>query len=281
MHNNIDELFDGLWQDYVSITPSAHKIHKLLDNCCSNDNKHSNQRQNIINDHIALRTFDLEKSALPKLAAHFLNLGYEQKGEYNFQAKKLSALHFEHQTPNAPKVFISQLRTDELSQQSQDIIHKLIEQMNEASTLKSNFLYSGTHWNATSDDYYSLLKESEYAAWMCAWGFRANHFTVSVNHLDNLDDPNMSKLEQVNNLLKQAGFKLNTSGGEIKGGSEVFLAQSSTMADSAKVQFTDKTLEIPSCFYEFAERFVLPNGKIYTGFVEASADKIFESTNAS
>lgn len=287
MHTSIDELFDGLWQDYLSITPSAHKIHKLLENHCidsfdNNDNPQSNNRpRSIINDHIALRTFDLEKTALPNLAEHFLNLGYEQKGEYDFKAKKLSALHFEHEDTNAPKVFISQLRTNELSQQSQRIIHKLVDQMEVKAPQNSHFLYSGTHWEATSDDYYNLLKESEYAAWMCAWGFRANHFTVSVNHLDNLDDSPMSKLEQVNNLLKNAGFKLNTSGGEIKGGSEVYLAQSSTMADTGEVKFTDKIVEVPSCFYEFAQRFVLPNGKLYTGFVAASADKIFESTNAS
>ena len=110
---------------------------------------------------------------------------------------------------------------------------------------------------------------------MSAWGFRANHFTVSVNYLKS----GLSHLE-VNNTLKANGFKLNTSGGEIKGGPKVHLAQSSTMADNQTVTFTDEVLKIPSCFYEFAERYKLPNGEIYQGFVAASADKIFESTNA-
>ncbi|MGL4837356.1 MAG: DUF1338 domain-containing protein, partial [Shewanella sp.] len=35
----------------------------------------------------------------------------------------------------------------------------------------------------------------------------------------------------------------------------------------------------PSCFYEFALRYPKANGELYTGFVAASADKIFESTN--
>ena len=52
------------------------------------------------------------------------------------------------------------------------------------------------------------------------------------------------------------------------------------MADNQDVTFSDETLEIPSCFYEFAQRYPLPNGELYQGFVEASADKIFESTNA-
>ena len=45
------------------------------------------------------------------------------------------------------------------------------------------------------------------------------------------------------------------------------------------VQFSDNTVTLPSCFYEFAQRFPLPNGQLYQGFVAASADKIFESTN--
>ena len=110
---------------------------------------------------------------------------------------------------------------------------------------------------------------------MSAWGFRANHFTVSINQLKS-----GLSLAEVNEKLKAEGFTLNTSGGEIKGGEDVFLAQSSTMADRQKVAFTDETLEIPSCFYEFAQRYKLPNGKLYQGFVAASADKIFESTNA-
>ena len=72
---------------------------------------------------------------------------------------------------------------------------------------------------------------------------------------------------------------LNTSGGEIKGSPEVCLAQSSTMADSMPVAFSDATVAIPSCFYEFAQRYAMANGELYQGFVAASADKIFESTN--
>lgn len=52
------------------------------------------------------------------------------------------------------------------------------------------------------------------------------------------------------------------------------------MADKIAVVFSDTTVEIPSCFYEFALRYPKANGELYTGFVAASADKIFESTNA-
>jgi hypothetical protein len=87
-------------------------------------------------------------------------------------------------------------------------------------------------------------------------------------------------IEQVNAALKAAGFVLNTVGGEVKGDPEVMLEQSSTMADKAEVAFSDGVRAIPSCFYEFALRYPQADGVLYPGFVEASADKIFESTNA-
>ena len=59
MHNNVDTLFDHLWNSYLEVTPSAVKIHKLLGDT---------QQSDVINDHIALRTFNIEKVGLEKLA---------------------------------------------------------------------------------------------------------------------------------------------------------------------------------------------------------------------
>lgn len=268
MHTSVKDLFDGLWHDYIEITPSALKIHDLL--------ARKTGSHNIVNDHIALRTFNLPELGLDKLAAHFLQLGYTQKGDYDFASKKLTAQHFEHPDPKVPKVFISELRVNELSEQAKSIIQALVGQFDSSVVTNNNFLYSGTHWQVSSEQYKALLAESEYAAWMAAWGFRANHFTVSINHLQSINE-----LEHVNTILKEAGYKLNTSGGEIKGGEDVCLAQSSTMADMAELAFSDQTIRIPSCFYEFAQRYKQSNGEYYQGFVAASADKIFESTNAS
>ncbi len=265
MHTNVNELFAKLWENYLTVTPSARKIHALLG---------SSQQDDVINDHIALRTFNLPQIGLEKLAAHFLALGYVESGEYHFEAKKLYAKHFEHPDPKQPKVFISELLLEQCSAELQQIIKALVAQMDPAAVTAENFLYSGKHWQLDQASYRTLLAESEYAAWTAVWGFRANHFTVSVNELKNF-----SSLASVNDALKQAGFALNTSGGEIKGSPEVLLEQSSTLADEAVAEFTDGDQLIPSCFYEFALRYAMPNGKLYTGFVAASADKIFESTN--
>jgi hypothetical protein len=249
----------------LSVTPLAKNVHDLLG---------STQTDDVHNDHIALRTFNIEKVGLEKLAEHFNVLGYKECGEYRFEAKNLYAKHFEHANPMHPKVFISELLVEKFSPKVQNVIHALVEKVDSDALTTDNFLYSGTHWSLDSDTYKMLLAQSEYAAWMAAWGYRANHFTVSINHLTHFNT-----IEEVNQKLKSAGFVLNTTGGEVKGSADVLLEQSSTLADNFKVKFSDGEKEIPSCFYEFAYRHNKPNSGIYTGFVAASADKIFESTN--
>ena len=46
------------------------------------------------------------------------------------------------------------------------------------------------------------------------------------------------------------------------------------------VGFAEGSKEVPCCYYEFAERFRMPDGKLFSGFIAKSADKIFESTNS-
>jgi hypothetical protein len=259
----VTELFDHIWQQYLTVTPSANKIHQLLSN--GND---------VINDHVAYRTFNIEKVNLNKLANHFLSIGYTECGQYDFSGKKLIAKHFEHTDNTMPKVFISELLVEEFPPDIQTIIHNLIDPLPANISEQPDFLYSGRPWQISSTDYKALLAVSEYAGWLAAWGYRANHFTVSINHLDNF-----TSIVGVNNCLKNSGFILNSSGGEVKGDVAVKLEQSSIIADKALVEFSDVSLIIPSCFYEFAKRYPLANGELYTGFVAASADKIFDSTN--
>lgn len=97
---------------------------------------------------------------------------------------------------------------------------------------------------------------------------------MSVNQLNEYEE-----VKQVNDHLRTAGFTINENGGEVKGTPEVLLEQSSTMADKVAVRFSEGTEIIPGGFYEFAKRYPMENGDLYPGFVAASADKIFESTN--
>ena len=257
-------LFKSLWTDYTHrLCPSAEKVHHLL-----------KESEALINDHIALRTFNVAPLGIETLAKPFLNLGYKACGDYLFESKKLVAKHYEHPDPKQPKVFISELKVEECSSDLQQIVSKLVEQVDASKLQGYEFLFGGRLWDLSFADFKILVKESEYASWFAAHGYGANHFTVSVNQLDAFDE-----VQAVNDYLSESGFTINASGGEVKGSPEVLLEQSSTMADKVQVSFIEGHKVIPGGFYEFAKRYVKANGALYTGFVAASADKIFESTN--
>ena len=259
-----DKIFDKLWNQYTDLNPQAEKIHALLEE----------RGERVLNDHVAFRTYRHPKLGIEPLAKIFKKYGYEPKGEYHFEEKKLYAIHLEHKDLTKPKVFISELLVEKFPKNIQTIINSLCDKVPQSQIDSEEFCISGRPWNIDYKTYQELLAVSEYAGWMAAFGFCANHFTVNVNALETF-----KTLADLNTFLKQQGFPLNASGGEIKGGPSVFLEQSSTLAGKKKVQFQDGTHEIPSCYYEFAKRYKLPNGELYHGFVEKSADKIFESTD--
>ncbi len=128
------------------------------------------------------------------------------------------------------------------------------------------------------EDYQRLKAQSDYAAWLSAFGIRVNHFTVHVNDLRGFEG-----LSPLNAFLRDAGFVLNGDdrGRAIQGGPQDLLEQSSTLASMVAWNFADGVqAEIPGCYYEFALRHCDPaTGELFDGFVTRSADKIFESTD--
>ena len=262
--SNLNELLDHLWQDYIALNPQAKEIYDLL----------VAKGENLVNDHIAFRTYNHPKINIKSLSRAFIKGGYEAKGNYDFELKKLNATHFEHKAPNMPRVFISELRLEEMSFRAQNIIADAINQIDDSALHNYELSNAGRLWDASYENYEKLLEESEYAAWFYAFGFRANHFTIFINALNDFDD-----IHQFNDFIKDSGYALNDSGGEVKGSAEQYLEQSSTLANEVKVSFSDGYYEIPFCYYEFAKRYQMPNGELFNGFIAKSADKIFESTN--
>ncbi len=263
---NITQIFDRLWKEYTERTPSAQKIKDLF----------IDKGNTVFNDHVAFRTFDDERVNIEVLATPFINVGYIECGDYVFETKKLYAKHYEHKTDrNAPRVFISQLKTEEFSKELQGIVKEIIDGLSVDELKSDNLVFKGRLWDKPSIEIYNMLQEeSEYAAWLYVNGFCSNHFTVDVNKLKTFDS-----LLEVNNFLKENNFKMNTSGGEIKGSAEEYLEQSSILADRILVEFKENVKEITSCYYEFAYRHEMEDGKLYSGFIAKSADKIFESTD--
>ena len=257
-------LIATLWDEYTKITPSAQKIHDLF-----------SVNGEFKNDHIALRTFNDPRICIDVVAKSFIACGYEEVQSYNFPDKKLQAKHYRNfNDDNVPLVFISQLMLEQCSVELECIINNAINSV-EPSVFREDISTLGRLWENVSYDFYQKLRaESEYAAWTYVYGVRVNHFTVFVNSLNQFET-----IQEVNEFVKQAGFKLNTSGGEVKGSEEMLLEQSSTLAELQEMEFEEGTHTIPTCFYEFARRFKDETGELFLGFHADSANKIFESTD--
>ena len=259
------EWIDHLWQDHLTVNPQAGVIRDLL----------RERGEVIVNDHIALRTFGHPDFDIKKITPLLIRLGYQPCATYRFEQKKLLSQHFEHLDAAAPKVFVSELQLERLSEAAQFMLGALLAQVEVDLATKQDFCYRGCPWSPiTRNQYRDLYAETEVGAWLATMGFRANHFTVRVNDLTTF-----TGLADLNEFLKNRGFKLNTSGGEIKGSPRQGLEQSSTLAHRMMICLADGELELPTCYDEFAERHRDHQGIIFEGFLTDSADKIFESTN--
>ncbi len=261
-----ESIFEELWEQYAGENPGAGQIHKLF----------TDAGERVVNDHVAFRTFDDPRVNIDVIARPFTEAGYQPAGEYIFPVKKLRARHYELPgNPESPRVFISELILDQFSDELQNTIREQLDAVSPEVLSSPDLILQGSIFPSISHEVYMRLREeSEYAAWMYAFGYRANHFTVSINYLKKFDG-----IEEVNSFLKEYGYQLNSSGGEIKGTPGQMLEQSSTLADQVEVRFSDGNHVIPGCYYEFARRYRNAAGILFSAFIAGSADKIFESTD--
>ncbi|MEO0530673.1 MAG: DUF1338 domain-containing protein [Planctomycetota bacterium] len=264
---NVNEFFDHLWADYVAMTPQAKRIKAAFEDA----------GERVVNDHVAFRTLALEPIGLKALEPHLLAVGYKPYEPYDFKAKKLSAFGYLPPEPELPRVFLSELRVDELSDESAAILKRLADQVDPAKVADPSVMWAGRLWDpVTREEYETLQAESEYAAWVATIGIRPNHFTIGVNYLEKHPE-----VEDVLQVVEGLGYQVNDSGGRVKGTPDVLLEQGSTLADRMPIEFAGgETHEVPTCYYEFAKRYPTESGELYPGFIAASADKIFESTDA-
>jgi hypothetical protein len=263
---NIDTFFDHLWQDYISMTPQAEAIANAL----------IAQGETVKNDHVAFRTFNIGPIQLKQLEPFILDMGYQRYEPYQFPSKKLDAFGYIPPSPDMPRIFLSELRVEELTDSAQAIIYRLVDQINPDDVDDASIFWRGPLWAVPSyEDYEQLASESDYAAWLSLIGLRCNHFTINVNALNGIND-----IEQMNQLIEELGFSINEAGGRVKGSPSVLLEQGSTKASFQPFTFADgKRHDVTTCYYEFAKRYLDEDGNFYQGFVAASADKIFESTD--
>ena len=188
--NGLPQLFERLWSDFLELNPDARSIRSAVEN----------EGNKIVNDHIALRTFNDPRVNIDVLARIFVDNGYAEADSYEFPRKKLDARHFEHPDALLPRVFISELRVEKFSQGLQDKVEQLVNEVPTDLPGRDDFLMSGRPWDLAFSEYEDLRAESEYAAWMAAFGFRPNHFTILVNELETFPD-----LQSLTGFLREKG----------------------------------------------------------------------------
>jgi hypothetical protein len=290
MPQTLDGVMSGLMRRYSQRVPDVQKVVNVMI-----DEGIIGSADEIENDHIAFRTMGVSNLGLASFEKIFLHYGYERRDEYNFLEKKLTAYWYSPPAPHYPRIFASELRVHELSDEAQRIIHRYTDtvtsdpvdalNLDDAEAV-DQFLHQPLWTTPTLADYQTLLRESEYAAWVIYNRYYLNHFTISVHNLR----PGYNTIDEFVAFLERRGFRLNSAGGTIKISPDGDLRQASTVAQMIDAEFAGGDVyRIAGSYVEFAERRVLPQfqnlsadqiGRQHRreGFETGNADKIFEST---
>ncbi|WP_041258424.1 DUF1338 domain-containing protein [Fibrella aestuarina] len=292
----LQTVLSGLMRRYTERVPDVQRIIDAMIDADMIDSA-----ADIENDHIAFRTMGVPNLGIASFEKIFLALGYEKRDPYQFVEKKLNAWWYAPPAldgphgGNLPRIFVSELRVDDLSTTAQAIIHKYTDTVTadpvDALDLTDGaaidaFLHQPLWPTPTLADYQTLLAESEYAAWVIYNRYYLNHFTISVHNLPE----GYNRIDEFVGFLQDRGIRLNSSGGVVKVSPDGGLRQASTVAQLVEAEFTNgDTQRIAGSYVEFAERRVLPEfanvpsdqltrAHRREGFEAGNADKIFEST---
>ena len=288
--STLSAVMAGLMRRYSERVPDVPKVINAM-----TDSGVIASSDEIENDHIAFRTMGVPNLGLASFEKIFMHYGYEKRDEYNFIEKKLTAFWYSPPEPHFPRIFASELRVNELSDEAQRIIHRYTDtvtgdpvdslDLDDAEAV-DHFLHQPLWTTPTLTDYQALLKESEYAAWVIYNRYYLNHFTISVHNLKS----GYNTIDEFVAFLENQGLRLNSAGGTIKVSPDGDLRQASTVAQMIDAEFAEGDIfRIAGSYVEFAERRILPQFQNVPtdqitrqhrreGFETGNADKIFEST---
>ena len=288
----LERLFAELWREYRERVDYARTYESLL----------QSRGGNFRNDHLALRTFATQTrwSGIAAISRPFEALGYRAAGAYDFPDKRLTSMHFAPPCENLPKIFISELRTWELSTRARKITLGAAAkaacglsdaQLGELSDLpritakrrgvllrRWSAQFARTWPAPKMSDALALERESQFGAWTLLHGHTVNHFTAAVHAhgVGSLDD-----IDKTVAALKAAGVPMKP---EIEGEPGSKLRQSSTSAVVIPVEMRlgSRLVRRPwtYAYFELAER-PLINGRRFEGFLGGQAANLFEMTRRS
>lgn len=295
-HRVLSMLLERLWNIYRSRVDYARRYAELVEA----------RGGIVVNDHIAFRTLNTPTGSQPPGIAAvervFLRLGYQPAGEYAFPQTRLTARHYQHADPLAPKIFISQLEVDRLPAGAAEKIREAVmnaedhldgEAMShldeplsdaQASTFADRLVsfFTTRPWPPPK---VSAVREinavSQYAAWTLLHANNVNHFTAYINERNVPDWPD---IETTVAALVRAGIPMKPA---IEGTPGSKLRQTATQAVDVDCPAVDEagqptTLRWAYAYYELAERGEVTDehGRQarFQGFLGPQAAQLFEMT---
>jgi hypothetical protein len=236
-------LVDKLWEAFVLRVPYAKTYTGLV-------NRKGGQ---VVLDHLGFRTLNWHTGEQPEgilAVRHIIEcLGYRRAGKYVLPKKNLKAVHFEAESEELPKFYVSQLEVSNLPVWAQNLLPDVLSDtpyllsdtgIELLSKLKTDELlnteaaeilvdelvnYFRRPWNPPAKETVLKLNDiSHYAAWVLLHGNSPSHFAVSINKqgVDAWPD-----LESTYQALKEAGIPMKE---KIEGGNGSVLQQTATLA---------------------------------------------------
>jgi hypothetical protein len=285
-------LFDRLWETYRERVPHVRTYERVV----------AEHGGRFVNDHIAFRTLATQQpsAGMHTLVRPFEALGYLPAGCYEFPDKSLSAIHLQHANADFPKLFVSELRTWELSDAAREIVARAlaghrppladatlaalrrIDGANAGLLDELVRLFHDRPWSPPERaDVEALNAESQYGAWVLLHGYAVNHFTALVNShgVASLND-----IDRTIAALVEAGVPMKDA---IEGEPGSKLRQTATAAANVDVAVrengSETTLPWTYAYFELAERGTVPEPTTgrqtrFEGFLGAQATQLFEMT---
>lgn len=286
-------LFDRLWDRYRSRVTYVRDYEQMI----------AKAEATFVNDHIAFRTLAGQQptTGIVSLSRIFEALGYVAAGCYQFPDKNLSSTHFQHPNGQFPKLFISELRSWELSDTVQAILAKTLRghraPISDATLARLcrvngetqpellNVIISQFHdlpWDVPEKaDVAALNAESQFGAWVLVHGYNVNHYTALINSQGTKD---LSDIELTIGALTKAGVPMKA---EIEGARGSKLRQTATEAVKIDVAVRDHgkltTMPWTYAYFELAERGQIVDAETgrtgrFEGFLGPQATNLFEMT---
>lgn len=240
MVQGIESILDRLWSDFSAVNPQALRVRQLL----------TERGDRVVHEQVSLRTLRHPKLGAEPVARLLGPHGYVACDEGACRDTHVSWRRFEAGDPALPDVVVSELELEECSRGLRGMVDALVRQVLPDELPDDARVLGGCLWHPVlKDTYESLCRESEHAAWVAAFGFRAHQFTVSVNELASFDS-----LGALKAFLDEQGFALSDPGCAGNGWPDPESQRLSTEPALCTVRFADGTAEVPGGCYQFAYR---------------------------